>query len=260
MRLRLSDLLLKTGKEDDAVAVLVDLADDLSREGFPEKAIAVLRKVERIRRRDVEEVSLAPLHHKAEPLPESEEWPEPVASPEPKPRKPRVVTDDFFQAWVVDVLRDRLHPPDAVVPLPGYTPSLAASPLFVGLGEAAARTLIQGLRLLRAEPGDILLTEGEPGESAYILASGSVRVHVSGADGRSWAIGTLPAGSFFGEIAALSGRTRMATVVAAGPCELLEVDRPALERITAAHPRLRTVLEEAALARTAARARFEQRE
>lgn len=259
MKLRLSDLLLRTGKEDDAVAVLVGLADDLSREGFPEKAVAVLKKIERIRTRDVEEVSLAPIVHMVEPLPESEEMPEPVATPEP-PRKRRVVTDDFFQAWIVDVLRDRLHQADAVAPVRGYTPSLAASPLFVGLREDEQRALIQGLRLLAAEAGDILLTEGEPGESAFILASGAVRVFVNGPDKRSRLIGTLPAGSFFGEIAALSGRTRMATVVASGPCELLELDRPALDRITAAHPRVRSVLEEVALARTAARARFEQRE
>lgn len=259
MKLRLSDLLLRTGKEDDAVAVLVGLADELSREGFPEKAVAVLKKIERIRRRNVEEVSLAPLYHMAEPLPESEELPEPVATPE-RPRKPRVVTDDFFQAWIVDVLRDRLHQAEAVTPVRGYTPSLAASPLFAGLPEGALRGLIQGLRLLSAEPGDILLTENEPGESAFILASGTVRVYVTGADQRARPIGTLPAGSFFGEIAALSGRTRMATVVAAAPCELLELDRGALDRITTAHPRMRAILEEAALARTAARARFEQRD
>jgi hypothetical protein len=51
MRLRLADLLVKAGKEDDAVPLLVGLADDLDRAGYPEKAIAILKKIEKLRKR-----------------------------------------------------------------------------------------------------------------------------------------------------------------------------------------------------------------
>src|SRR4029450_2134158 len=61
MRLRLADVLLKAGKYHDAVPVLIGLADELARAGYPEKAIAVLKKIEKIQRRDVEVVNLAPL-------------------------------------------------------------------------------------------------------------------------------------------------------------------------------------------------------
>jgi CRP-like cAMP-binding protein len=256
MKLRLAELLLRTDKPDDALAVLVGLADDLAREGFPEKAVAVLKKIERIRKRDIEEVSIAPLQ------PHEQQSP-PAPAPAPPalaPQRPRVATDDFFQAWLVDVLRDRVHQVATVEPVRGYQPGLKASPLFDGLAEDELLALVRGLRLLHAEPGDILVSEGEPGESVFILASGRVRVFVAGADARRWPIGVLDAGSFFGEIGALSGRPRSASVVAASPCELLELDGESLERIAASHPRVRAVLEVVGSARSEERARFSKRE
>ena len=41
----------------------------------------------------------------------------------------------------------------------------------------------------------------------------------------------------------LTGSPRTATVVAAAPCELLELDRATLDGITATHPRVREVLQ-----------------
>lgn len=260
MKLRLADLLLRTDKEEDAVAVLVGLADDFAREGFPEKAVAVLKKIERIRKRNIEEVSLAPL------APEEGEAAGPdlakpaAPAPPPWPVRPRLATGDFLQAWLVDVLRDRVHQVAMVEPVGGYRPGLKASPLFEGLAEDELIALIRGLRLLSAEAGDILVSEGEPGESVFILAAGQVRIFVSGAGGRSWPIGTLGEGSFFGEIGALWGQPRSATVVASSACELLELERPALDRIALAHPRVREVLESVGAARSQARARLAQPE
>ena len=65
----------------------------------------------------------------------------------------------------------------------------------------------------------------------------------------------------FGEISTLSGRPRSATITAAAACEILELDRVALDAISATHPRVRSVLEAFSTARStdpeAARARGE---
>ena len=50
------------------------------------------------------------------------------------------------------------------------------------------------------------------------------------------ALGVLGEGSFFGEISTLSGRPRSATITAAAACELLELDRVALDAISASSP------------------------
>ena len=81
----------------------------------------------------------------------------------------------------------------------------------------------------------------------------------SGPGRASVLLGALTEGSFFGEISTLSGRPRTATITAAAPCEILELDRAGLDAVSAAHPRVRDVLEAFSAARSsdpeAARAR-----
>ena len=87
------------------------------------------------------------------------------------------------------------------------------------------------------------MSEGDPGDSLFLIASGSVRILVVGGHGRPLEIRRLDVGDFFGELAALSGRPRSATVVATTDCELLEVDHWALERLVEARPAARPILE-----------------
>jgi CRP-like cAMP-binding protein len=97
----------------------------------------------------------------------------------------------------------------------------------------------------------VILTEGEPGLSLFIVATGAVKVFVRAPAGISLPVGTLGEGAFFGEISTLSGRPRSATVTAAAHCELLEMERETLDHIAVAHPRVRSVLEEHSIARAA---------
>jgi CRP-like cAMP-binding protein len=52
----------------------------------------------------------------------------------------------------------------------------------------------------------------------------------------------LGEGEFFGEISLLGGGPRTATVVAALPCELLELDRATVAELVAARPAIGDVL------------------
>ncbi len=250
MRLRLADVLVKAGKYDDALPILIGLADDLARAGLPEKAVAVLKKIEKIQSRHVEALSLAPLR-----LEDDAATPETSKAPgRASAAKPR--TAGFFDRWLVDVVREAVKPPVAEVArdadprtLQAYGPGLRASPLFEGLDEEELLALVRGLRLLVFQSGDVIVTEGEAGQSVFLLASGAVKVCVRSPSGRNVPLCTLAEGAFFGEISALSGRPRSATVTAAGRCELLELDRATLEAIEATHPRVQRVLEEYSIAR-----------
>ena len=91
--------------------------------------------------------------------------------------------------------------------------------------------------------GGIVVSEGDPGESLFLIAKGSVRILVVGGHGRALEIRRLDAGDFFGEVAMLSGRPRTATVVATTDCELLEIDHDALDRLVEARPAARRILE-----------------
>jgi eukaryotic-like serine/threonine-protein kinase len=61
--------------------------------------------------------------------------------------------------------------------------------------------------------GDVIVTEGEPGDTAYIIESGACDVFRN-IDGQRALIRRLDPGDVFGEMAVFSGGTRTATVVA----------------------------------------------
>jgi CRP-like cAMP-binding protein len=250
MQLKLATVLLKAGKQDEAVPVLVTLANELLREGDTAKAIAILKKVEVIRTRSLEVMNLAPLVREGA---ERGHTSAPRRTPPPEPDAAGARTEAFFAQWLTDTARraDTNASPIAARRIPGYAPELLANPLFEGFTEGELLAFIQGLRLLVFEPGDIILTEGESGESVFILAGGAVKVSVRDPSSRSVPLCELQEGAFFGEISALSGRLRSATVTAASHCELLELDRAALDTIAATHPRIRQILEEASIERAA---------
>jgi serine/threonine protein kinase len=62
-------------------------------------------------------------------------------------------------------------------------------------------------------PGDVIVTEGEGGDTAYIIASGNCEVYKL-IDGREQLIRKLGPGTVFGEMAVFTGGTRTATVKA----------------------------------------------
>ena len=75
------------------------------------------------------------------------------------------------------------------------------------------------------------MNEGDPGESMFIISTGEVRATVN-KDGQQLPVATLRDGDFFGEMAALSGELRTATVTAVKNTEILELSREHLRFIS----------------------------
>lgn len=63
-------------------------------------------------------------------------------------------------------------------------------------------------------PGDRIFEEGDPGEYAYLIQSGRVRIEKRGKDGKPFLIGHVEPGGLFGEMALLDSSVRMAAAVA----------------------------------------------
>jgi len=129
---------------------------------------------------------------------------------------------------------------------------IVISPLFQGLSVDEMVALIQGLKLLTFERGDVILREGQAGGSMYTLTAGSVRAFVK-RDGKQVKLGDLEEGAFFGEISLLTGKPRSATIAALSHCELLELDRSTLDSIAERHPHVMDVLQQFAQQRLKAR-------
>jgi len=92
--------------------------------------------------------------------------------------------------------------------------------------------------------GQVILRQGEPGDSMYFIAHGVVRV-AHAEHGVSRDLATMMAGDFFGEAALLSERQpRNATVTAVTPCTLYTLHRDDLRVAMAMQPAIRKALEE----------------
>ena len=131
----------------------------------------------------------------------------------------------------------------------GPEPSELAGALLGGLSDDDLRALLPGLSRLDVGPGQSVVREGERSGGIFILARGRARVLVQGEHSRPFEVAELEEGSFFGEISLLA-RPRSATVVAAGPCEVLKVAPEALEALAETRPRVRQIVESALLERT----------
>ncbi len=72
--------------------------------------------------------------------------------------------------------------------------------------------------------GKVIVREGEPGASVFLVGQGSVQVVLEGENGAvSAPIATLKRGEFFGEMALLEKKPRAATVKSKESCILLEI-------------------------------------
>ncbi|MCA9608744.1 MAG: cyclic nucleotide-binding domain-containing protein [Myxococcales bacterium] len=109
-----------------------------------------------------------------------------------------------------------------------YPDKLPPIPLFSDLEPEAFERVLHALKLRRSRPGDVIVAEGEPGHSFFVIARGSVAVTKHLAHGGSTRLATLHEGAIFGEMALVSASPRTATVVAETDCDVLEFDRAAL--------------------------------
>jgi CRP-like cAMP-binding protein len=161
------------------------------------------------------------------------------------------LSEEAFRDHLLDLVEDVLHQPAAPAPAVEMDRARVLDSRAARSPPVCSRTspdeellaIVRGMRLHTYEPGDIVVTEGEPGQSLFTLTTGHVKVFVRNPDQRNFEVATLTEGDFFGEISSLSGRPRSATVVAASACELLELDRPTLDSIARTHARVRDVLE-----------------
>ena len=100
---------------------------------------------------------------------------------------------------------------------------LIDTPFFGGLSDASLDLLISMLVERRFEAGTIIVAEGEPGCSMYIVHSGELVVSKFGTSGGVIDIACLKPGDFFGEMTLIGVQNRSATLIAESPIVLYEL-------------------------------------
>lgn len=120
--------------------------------------------------------------------------------------------------------------------------------IFQPLTEKAKLYLSKRMRAHRFATGQIIVRQGEAGDSLFIIVEGVVNVQVRLEDNNVIEVARLGAGSFFGEMALLTGQDRTATVIALNETYVFEIIKadilPLLQRQPEASKLISKVLTE----------------
>jgi len=125
---------------------------------------------------------------------------------------------------------------------------LARSPIFAKLPRDERDFVAQHLASVDAKPGERIVEEGAHDDALYLIKRGQLRVSMK-KGGKEVALALLAPHDFFGDVAALRGIRRTASVTAVTPAELLRLPREALVALLARRPEIRSAFEEIQLGR-----------
>jgi voltage-gated potassium channel len=125
---------------------------------------------------------------------------------------------------------------------------VAGVPFFASLLAPRIAEIVSALKPRIAEPGEVIVREGDDAYSMFIIAAGEAAVEFAG--GREAA--RLNPGDFFGEIALLERTTRTATVRAVTECRLLELSTAEFHALIELHADLGAAVARIAAQRKAA--------
>lgn len=139
------------------------------------------------------------------------------------------------------------------IALPLYRAREAAKsiPLFSALEEPMLVSVAEGFQAVEVAEGEVIVTEGEPGNEMFVIQSGEVEVYHEGGDGSRRVFATYKARDYFGEMALLSGNPRSASVRARTRVSVLRLRRSDFDTLLEKYPGMAAILERTAAERRA---------
>ncbi len=120
---------------------------------------------------------------------------------------------------------------------------MAPIPFFSSLGREVFLEVLAGVERHLYAPGELVVHEGTPGHSMFIIVEGEVSVLRQGEDGQPVTLATLGEGELFGEMALLFEGPRLSSVVTTKETVLLEFSRERMESIAGRYPQLAEVIQ-----------------
>ncbi|MGD0812687.1 MAG: cyclic nucleotide-binding domain-containing protein [Verrucomicrobiota bacterium] len=119
---------------------------------------------------------------------------------------------------------------------------LESNKLFCDLGRADLERLREVTRELNFAANQIIFKEGDAGDGVYFVKDGLVQIQAVMAHGESKALGRIPPGELFGEMAVLDNQPRSATAMAEEPTTVYFIGRGELDQLLDHTPMLAAVL------------------
>jgi CRP/FNR family cyclic AMP-dependent transcriptional regulator len=115
---------------------------------------------------------------------------------------------------------------------------LAATRLFGELDPAALSSLAERAVERSYKKGQLLVYQGDSGDSLFVMVEGLVKVMVTSEEGEEMVLVTLRPSDTFGELSLVDGGPRSASAEAVEPTRVLIITRAILLELLGEHPSL----------------------
>lgn len=128
--------------------------------------------------------------------------------------------------------------PAAPLPISERAARLRYTPLFEDLPTHDLRRLAEACGTVEADPGEVVVAQGEEGDTLYVVVRGLLRAERVDRGGHLCVLQDIHKGEFFGEFALLDDVRRSASVVVRSDATLMTLSRAHFEALAGRHPEI----------------------
>jgi CRP-like cAMP-binding protein len=239
VRTLIADILVLAGTADDAAQVYRTVAIHNIRAGHPLPALVACQALIRLGQpiEDIEELLVKTYASGSPQLARFAIRPAPV-DPETKFEAGNAGHPKSLQHAAEHALRAALDLSVFV----GYQEQYHPLPFLSELTQESFVAVTRSLTILRLKDGDVVMRQGEVGDSLFLVASGELRVFVNTPDGPK-DVAHLFENTLFGEMALITDQPRTASVAVVGQADVIQVSKTALLHVIAGVPSVREALD-----------------
>jgi len=120
--------------------------------------------------------------------------------------------------------------------------AVASIPFFSSLGKEERKEVTDTATLHGFSTGEVIIREGDPGRSIYVVINGRVKIFGRDYQGKEFELAVLEAGEFFGEMAFLTGKPRLVSAMAEDTTLLMELNYTPMRKLIQEHSAVKDVL------------------
>ena len=124
----------------------------------------------------------------------------------------------------------------------GYQEQYHPLPFLSELTQESFVAVARSLIIMRLKDGQLVMRQGDAGDSLFLVASGELRVFVDTPAG-SKDVARLFENTLFGEMALITGQPRTASVAVVGEADVIQVSKAALLQVMLSVPSVREALD-----------------
>jgi CRP-like cAMP-binding protein len=120
--------------------------------------------------------------------------------------------------------------------------AITAIPFFMCLEETDCRELVNTSTVHIFHAGEMIIREGDPGRSIYVILSGRVKVFTRDHHGKELELAVLGESQFFGEMSFMTGKPRSKSVSALDTTMVIEFSYTSMKRLIEQQPAIKETL------------------